>query len=93
MTSLFKTISLFCLLAICILNFSCTQASGQTNATISAKFKEYKVIVQYVSSWSPNTDDNFKPFESKVNAALNEGWTPIGGVTEIQGVISQAVAK
>jgi len=93
MTSLFKPVFLLCLFAICIVNISCTQASGQATPATSVKFKEYKVIVHYASSWSPNTDDNFKPFESKVNAALHEGWTLVGGVTEIQGIISQAVAR
>ena len=93
MASLFKPFVLLCLFAICISNFSCTQASAQAGTATATKFKEYKVIVQYVSSWSPSTDGNFKPFEAKVNAALNEGWTLAGGVAEVGGIISQAVAR
>jgi len=59
----------------------------------NAKFKEYKVIRQEVNPMLPNSDQNFKTFESNVKVALNAGWTLVGGANDLGGYISQTVAK
>lgn len=87
----FKTIVLLGSFLICITQTSCKQAAAQT--VIDGKFKEYKLILQEVNPMSPNSDESFKAFQSKVKSALNEGWSLVGGASDLGGYISQTVAK
>jgi hypothetical protein len=91
MIRLVKVFALLAIFIICITNISCNQASGQTGA--EPKFKEYKVILQEVNPMSPNSDQSFQAFETKVKTALGQGWNLVGGAVDLGGYISQTVAK
>lgn len=53
----------------------------------------YNIIFQKVNALAPNSEESFKPFESKVKSGLNEGWTLMGDATDLGGYISQTVAR
>lgn len=91
MINLLRTLTLVSLLFVCVINFSCNSTSAQT--TTKSNFKEYKIILQEVNPMSPNSEESFKTFETKVKSALNDGWTLMGGAVDLGGYISQTVAK
>ena len=91
MKQLVKNFVLLGSFIICVTNISCNRANGQTGP--EPKFKEYKIILQEVNPMSPNSDQNFQAFETKVKTALGQGWSLVGGAVDLGGYISQTVAK